>query len=181
MEILTKRIFIILFILLFVILVTFFAVGLYKVYYLEGITDRSIENFTKGQMTKYDGGSNALEFFRKYSDSSDYSDCKFYYTDDRVKDGFFHKYCSSFILDLKYDPEKYSDMKNRLTGIGGEEDDGINTYQLIYNQIKNDDSAEAIFANDDENVIRFTFLYGDIVGKADFSALLMWNTNCGWS
>ena len=105
-------------ILLFVGLVAFFAIGLYKVYYLEGITDRSIDNFTKGQMAKYDGGSDALEFFRKYSD------CKFYYTDGRVKDGFFHKYCSSFILDLKYDSEKYSDMKNRLTGIGGEEDEG---------------------------------------------------------
>ena len=176
-----KKSIIILLILLFVGLVAFFAIGLYKVYYLEGITDRSIENFTEGKMKKYDGGSDALEFFRKYSDNSDYSDCKFYYTDDRVKDSFFHKYCSSFILDLKYETEKYGDIKNRLTNADSIESSGANRYQLLYSESKIDNSTAAIFANDDEQVIRLVFLYGDIVEKADISSLLMWNTDCNWS
>lgn len=180
MEILIKKIFIVFFVLLFTIFVAFFSIGLYKVYYLEGKWDRSTDNFTKGKMVKLDHGAEALDFFRKSSYDSNYSDCKFYYLDNRIKDSFFHKYCSSFILDLKYETESYNDMKNRLTGIGGEEKDDIRPYQLIYNECKTDDSIVAVFVNDEEQVIRFVFLYGDIVGETDFSSLLLWNTDCGW-
>ena len=76
--------------------------------------------------------------------------------------------------------DSYNDMKNRLTGIGGEEKDDIRPYQLIYNECKTDDSIVAAFVNDEEKVIRLVFLYGDIVGETDFSSLLLWNTDCGW-
>ena len=64
-----KKIIIILIVIsVFILAFAFIANGFFKMFYLKGEENRNADNFTKGEMVKFDHGTEALAFFEKYSD-----------------------------------------------------------------------------------------------------------------
>lgn len=176
-----KKIIIILIVIsVFILAFAFIANGFFKMFYLKGEENRNADNFTKGEMVKFDHGTEALAFFEKYSDLPDYNDCNFYYLDNRAKNSYFHKYCSSFVLDLKFDSSDYKNIKGKLSE-NSHEVSTLNEYELLFCENNGNNSISGVFANDNSEEIRYVFLYGDIIEEtADLDSLIKWNTNCDW-
>ena len=149
----------------------------YKTFYMSGISYKGIKFYDTLAFKNYSGGDQAANFLPDPQEEKEQP--KFFeYVDNRVKNNFFHRYCSYFQLDIYYETEDYEKKKETLN----QENhiDAMWDFYCLFEEIKNGE-VKLIFCNDDEQIIRYLYLYGEIITPdTPVETLLMWNAHCEW-
>ncbi len=79
-----------------------------------GKTVTDIEIYKSGKYLDYAFGSGTVNFMPKYEDLAKYCTIRFEYTDSKTHNTIFHKFPSSFTLDVVYDSSIYEKEKRVL-------------------------------------------------------------------
>ena len=161
-----------------VLILFYFGFCIYKTWYKNGIRYEGVELYETLAFTKYEGGQGAKDFFPSPDSINSFSK-SFQYVDNRIKNNFFHKYCSYFNLDIYYDKENYALQKSSFRQI--DEEESFMDFRYLYQEINNGE-IKIIFYNDEKKMFRYLYLYGDVLKMDDDpNAILLWNaTDCGW-
>ena len=132
--------------------------------------------YISGEFSEYDGGEQAADFFPSYENIDGNID--FAYLDLRNQSNYFHEYCSSYVLDIYY-TDDYK-LQESVEQISKEKESFVNDFILLYEE-REKGKIKLITYNEDKKLIRYVFLYGDIIDlDVDSRALIARNTECSW-
>lgn len=148
-------------------------VVVYKMWYMEGVVDNDPSLYTNKNMTKYDGGADAIEFFPQYEALDNIRGINIIYQDNRPKSTIFHHYYSFFMLDIYYEENYYQEYK--LENMRDNAKGNVGEFYLLKESNDSDCICKAVFCNDDKHVIRYIIFYGDFGREASIMTLIAWN------
>ncbi len=120
------------------------------------------EYFLNSDYAEYIGGEEAKMFFDMYSSTSDYKNIAFEYH----KGGIVGNYAPTFILDLQYVPEQYTEIKNGILSRFSPEleldtfsYDGFVINLVTLNEDLYNDNFCLICFDDDYHIARFIVIH----------------------
>lgn len=87
--------------------ILFLACGLYKTWYMSGITSTDVEDYISGRYLSFAGGREIEGCIPAYEKLDGYKSLDFGYFDGRRKNNFFRTYYISFGLRVWYNEEEY--------------------------------------------------------------------------
>jgi len=142
--------------------ILFFAWGMYKTFYMSGVSSHDVEDYTSGSYLSFPGGEEIRGCIPTYEELDGYESLRFGYSDGRRKNNFFRTFYVSFGLLVEYSEEEYLKKKEQA-GVTNNYNDYTGTtqgYKFVEEGSLNHVVYGALY-NDHHNTIEYVAICGN--------------------
>jgi len=151
--------------------------GMYKTFYMSGITSRDLDDYISGRYLSFPGGEEIRGCIPAYKELDGYESLRFTYADGRGKSNFFRTFYVSFTLRVQYSEEEYLERK-REAGVTDTWLGGSSEYYRFVEKGSLNHVLYGVECNDTYHYIEYVALCGsngDAIQEGYLFLLLPWN------
>ena len=153
-----------------------------QMWYFEPKTVSGIDYYKDNAYSDFSYGEIAETVLPEYEEVCKLGEISFVYSDLSHKNSLFHRYYSSYVLDIVFTNQEDYDAHKQAVEINEWEAEE-EQYQ-IYSIKKDQEESEAapfIAFNDHKKAVRYLIFVGKDAANVGFRPLMMWNTDLEWT